>query len=164
MNFSGKNLVDISPDGKLVYYTDSDGNMFTAEYGKENTAPRKITVEPDVVTYSEKGANLLVISDGITTLIDKKGKAKKLCDSIETDLCAVAEDDLSKIFFVNKAINPDTGTETMSLYLYTKGKAKLITDQLSDTHLIKDYMRLDRTRSYYVNINNGITENESQDN
>ena len=164
MNFTEKTLVDISPDGKLVYYTDSDGNMFTTEYGKENTSPKKITVEPEIVKYSENGKNLLVISEGKTTLIDKKGKAKKLCDNIEEELCAVAEGDLSKIFFVNKVTNPDTGTETTSLYLYSKGKAKLITDELSDTHLVKNYMRLDRSRSYYVDIYVGIENSQSQNN
>lgn len=163
MDFYGKELIDITPDGKLVYYTDSDGNMFTVPYGKAEPEPMKIAVDPDIVKYAEKGETLIVVSENTASIVGKNGKSKKLCDGIVPELAVISHKDLSEFFYVKSVKLQSGNTEKKSLYLYSGGKSKLITDKLSDICIIPDSVRLDRTKSYYVDIYSATaTENDAQ--
>lgn len=162
MDFYGKKLIDITPDGKLVYYTDSDGNMFTVEYGRVDSVPEKVTVDPVIVKYSSNSESLISVSGNTASIIDKNGKSKKLCDGIVPELTVVSKKDLSKFFYVKSVKEQATGTEKRSLYLYSGGKSKLITDKLSDICLIPDSSRLDRTKSYYVDIYDAVSAGTSE--
>ena len=152
MDFYEKKLIDITPDGKLVYFTDSDGNMFTVEYGKANSVPKKVAVDPTVVKFASNSKRLITVSGNTASIIDKNGNSKKLCEGIIPELSVISKKDLSRFFYVKSVKNEATGTEKKSLYLYSGGKSKLVTDKLSDICFVPDSLRLDRTRSYYVDI------------
>lgn len=149
MNFSSKSLIDITPDGKLIYYTDKDGNMFTTEYGKKNTKLNKIAVDPDIVKYDNKSEKLLFVSDGKAKFIDKKGKTVNLCENILPEESVVCNPDLSQIFFVKEIQSGENETQK-SLYLYSDGESKLVTSKLKNICLAKESLRIDRTKSYFT--------------
>lgn len=162
LEFSGKELIDISPDGKFVYYKDSDGNMFRTPYGKEAKEPQKIAVDPDIVKISSNGKIMLVVSDGVGTVIDNNGNSEKLCDNIDITLSLAASDDFSEFFYVTGATDNDSGEEKISLYQYDSGKSKLISDKVADICLIKDSARLDITKSYYVDMLRDVPDTEKE--
>ena len=152
LTFTDKTLIDISPDGKFIYYKDADGNMFVTEYGKEAKNPRKIAVDPDIIKVAHNGNSILVISDNTASIIDKKGNSEKLCDNIDITLSVAASDDLSKFFYVTRSKDENGGEEKVSLYLYDSGKSKLISDKIADVCFVKDSARLDITKSHYVDL------------
>ena len=151
MNFANKHLVDITPDGKSVYYTDSDGKMFITAYGKKVKKPQNAATDPDTVKYAENGKYFITVSDNSAHIVSKKGKSKKLCENIIPEFTVISEKNLSEFFYAVSYKNQADGTEKKKLYLYSGGKSKEITDKLSGLCLNKDELRIDRTRSYYVN-------------
>ncbi len=152
MTFSGCTLVDISPDGKFVYYTDADGNMFRTQYGEDGADRVKLTVDPGIVKISDNGDMILTVSGGTASIIDKKGKTEKLCDGFDVNMSAIAADDLSGIFYVNSEADEESREIRKSLYLYRDGKSKLISDKVSDVCTVKDSARIDMTKSSYVDV------------
>lgn len=161
MNFNNKQLVAITPDGKLVCYTDSDGKMFTTEYGKKNKSPKQITVDPDIVRYASDGKSLLSVSGDKTVLINKKGKSKDICKNIIPSMTVIADKDLSEFFYTVSYKDKNSGAEKKKLYLYRKGKSKLITEELSDLCLIDQELRLDITKSSYINISDDSSDGQA---
>lgn len=161
MNFNNKELLEISPDGKLVYYTDSDGNLFSTPYGKENTNPRKLSVDPDIIKCSGDGKQLITVSGGTTSLVDKKGNSQKLCDGIISEMTVVAKNDLSELFYVTGTTDNE-GNEKRSLYLYSGKKAKLITDELDGIYQRNELLRFDVSKSSYIGNIEVVTENSNE--
>ncbi len=163
ITFGDKTLIDISPDGKYVYYKDTDGNMFRAEYGKAADKPEKIAVDPELVKAASDSGRMLVVSDGNAEIIDSKGKVRELCEGIDIECSVAATEDLSRFFYTVLTKDENTGEEKRSLYLYSGTKSILVSDKLSDICFIKDSARFDITRSFYVDIVSDDAANENPD-
>ncbi len=150
MDFQGKTLVDITPDGKKICYTDNDGNLFTVKYGKKNDTPAKIFVDPDFVKFSSDGKTILVSGDNVASFI-KGDNVTNLCEGLLPEETRAVKKDLSKIIFAKSEYENGVKTDKKGLYLYSKGKAQLITDNLKSL-IVKETERIDRSLSYYTDV------------
>ncbi len=150
MDFSDKTLVDISPDGKQILYSDTDGNLFAIDYGVKNDTPEKLYVDADFVNFSDNGKTLLVCGDNVTSFISGD-KVTNLCEGIIPEETAVVKGDLSVIAYAKETYRDGEPTGEKSLCLYSGGKTKIITDKLR-SFITADSTRVDRTLSDYVDI------------
>ncbi len=150
MNFGGCTLIDISPDGKFVYYTDKDGNMFRVPYGKNGEEKEKIAVDPETVKIASDSSAIVTVSAGTATYIDKKGNASKIGDGFDINQAYCASDDLSAIFWICTTSDEASGEVKKSLCFFDGKKSKTISDKAVDICGIADYARLDISKSSYI--------------
>ena len=164
MNFTNKTLIDISPDGKTIVYSDSDGNLFATEYGKENTEPVKLSVDADIVRFARDGKTALVVSGDNAMIVDSKGREKLLCEGIITEESFEADDKLSRIFYtVNDGTDSD-GSVQKSLFLYKGKKTALISDKVVSVFNRRSGANISVTRSSYVGtVNTSAVESNKGD-
>lgn len=158
MNFGGCTLIDISPDGKFVYYTDKDGNMFRTPYGESGENKVKLSVDPELVKLASDSSGLVTVSAGTATYIDKKGKESSIGEGFDVLQAYSASDKLSEIFWVGTSTDEATEQTRKSLYFFDGKKSRLISDKVSDICVIADYARLDISKSSYVNMSTGEEE------
>ena len=157
--FGGKTLVDISPDGKLIAYSDSDGNLFTLEYGKtiaKQSMGIKRSVDVSNARFSDNSKKLLVTSDGLSSFVNlKNGKTTILASDIIPEYTCVYKDDLSHMAFA-AYVPADEGCEkSKTLYIYKNGKSTTVCENL-DAFILPDYAsRIDVTRSDYISMTKG---------
>lgn len=152
MNFTGMTLIDISPDGKDIYYTDSDGNMFRAQYGRNGSEHEKISVDPQLVRISADGKRIFTVSGTSAVLTDKKGKSVKLNDGIDLEMSRFADDGFTRMFYTVSGTDSYTGEEKKSLYLLKGKNSELIADGVTGIFAPGSVGRTDRSRSFYVDI------------
>ncbi len=158
MNFGGCTLIDISPDGKFVYYTDKDGNMFRTPYGETGENRIKISVDPDTVKAASDGSGVVTVSSGTASFIDKKGNTVKIGDGFDVTQAYAVSDELSGIFWVGSVTDAESENVKKNLYYFDGKKSKLIKDKVTDICAIGEYARLDVSKSSYVNIPNDTEE------
>lgn len=141
-------LRDISGDGKHIYLSDSDGNLFSVRYGKKNDTPVKVFVDPDVISFSENGKKLLIVSDNLLSVISGS-KVKTVCDGIIPEYTVKVDGNLSHIIYAKSEYVNGEKTDELGLYIYKNGKSKLITHNFKSM-LNKKRDRIDITASYYT--------------
>lgn len=154
--FGGKTLVDISPDGKLIAYSDSDGNLFTLEYGKtiaNQNMGIKRSVDVSNARFSDDSKKLLVTSDGVTSLVNlKNGESTVLTTDIIAEYTYVYKGDLSHIAYAAYVPTENEGEKSKTLYIYKNGKSTIASENL-DAFVLPNYAkRIDVTRSDYVSM------------
>lgn len=146
--FGGKKLVDISPDGKLISYTDGDGNLFTIKYGKtlaEQNMGTKRSVDVSVARFSSDSKKLFVHSDGISSIINlKNNEVKTVAENLIPESTVLLKDDLSEFIYAAKAPEGADGIDA-SLYIYKDGKSTLVCDKYSESVLGDEMKRIDMT-------------------
>jgi len=158
MSFNNKKLLDISPDGKNIYYTDVDGAVFRVETGKEDPKAEMLTDKAQFIKCSDKGT-VLAVNEGTAHIIDNDADKKLLCEGIIPELSVVPTADMSEIIYVKKTSAKEDAA--MNLYLYSGKKSKLITDKLAEVCAVNEKHRIDRSKSYYFDITEA--KEEAQD-
>ncbi len=154
--FGGKTLVDISPDGKLIAYSDSDGNLFTLEYGKtiaKQNMGIKRSVDVSNARFSDDSRRLLVTSDGVTSFVNlKNGESTVLTTDIIPEYTCIYNDDLSHMAYAAYVPTENEGEKSKTLYIYKNGKSSIVSESL-DAFVLPNYSkRIDVTRSDYVSM------------
>ncbi len=148
MQMTDMTLRDISSDGKHIYLSDLDGNLFSVRYGKKNDTPVKVFVDPDVISFSEDGKKLLIVSDGLLSII-KGSKVTTVCDGIVPECTVKVDGNLSHFIYAKAQYSYGEKTDELGLYIYKNGNSKLITDNFKSM-LNKVSDRIDITASYYT--------------
>lgn len=151
-------LRDISSNGKHIYLSDLDGNLFSVRYGKKNDTPVKVFVDPDVISFSKNGKRLLVVSDRLLSVISGD-KVKAICDGIIPEYTVKIDDNFSHIIYAKSEYNDGEQTDELGLYIYKNGKSKLVTKAFK-AMLNKESDRIDITASHYTDTK----DNEAQSN
>ena len=150
MVFDNKKLVDISPDGKKILYSDFDGNLFIVNYGEKDNKPVKIYVDADFVKFSENSDVLLVCGDNVTSFITGS-KVSNLCEGIIPEESIIVKKDLSSIIFAKEIYRDGAPTGEKCLCLYSSGKTRIISEKLKKL-IAPDSSRIDRNLSDYTDI------------
>lgn len=149
-DFSEKTLVDISPDGSKILYSDTDGNLFSTSHGVKNDTPEKLYVDADFVNFSSDGKILLVCGDNVTSFISGS-RVTNLCEGIIPEETSIIKGNLSEIIYARETYIGGEPTGKKSLCLYSGGKTKIISENLGRL-VVNDSVRVDRTLSDYVDI------------
>lgn len=121
-NFTDYTLEQMSADGKFVFYSDKDGNLYRIPFKFNGAELVKLAVDAHPYITSKNGKKAVYIADKVL-LHSKDTQPSKVCGDIIPEHC-YAVDDCSKIY----CIAPCAATGAYSLYVFDGKKVTLIAD------------------------------------
>ena len=122
-NFSGYSLTDISNNGKYIFFSDEDGNMYRMPYKYDGSNMTKIAVDAVFLEPSDNGKTALFVSNSALSILNKNLKIKKVSEKVDEKSVYFLEK-FSKLLYI------ENENDSKSLYLYKNNKQNLLSSNI----------------------------------